>query len=857
MKIMARLRLTLLLLFACSPLLVAQQAKDAGEMFGNYSRLLSAEKVYLHTDKDVYCATDTIWISGYVENASYASEFAESNYIYVELLCDLPLKDVGSWSSTTGSHYDVVERKKLRRFGNTFSGYIVVPEMSNTSRATLRGYTYWMLNSPVEYMFYKELEIANPMKDGFISSLKDAKISSEDTYILFGAVPPQKKREGKKVAAADYDIQFLPESGNYVAGIDATIFIKGTGADGKGELLKGSISTQSGKHLASFVTDSLGFGKVAIRNLPGGLLVATVTNAAGVPKRVQLPASLDKGVTINGAVMAGSNGDGEGKMQFRIRLSGGLAARGLVVVLHNGSEIYSRKEIMQQDMLFSLPLKGLDAGIHAVTVVDRKGNVYAERPFVVLPHWEEQMKIAVEKGAYGKREKVTVNVSLPQNMLDSCRNFSVSVTDMGITGNVERTTIESYMLLKSELKGYIEDIEYYFNRNVPYAMRMARADLLMQTQGWRYYDTEDILKGETAAPVFGREYVQTIAGKVMGVFGLSKNPFVTFYAPSINFSAMGQLDSGYFVLKDVDFPEHTRFIVSATGKNGKSISHTPILQNDYFAPLYKYPLQKGEVTYTPQYKEIVEKKYYNSGDGGHSMAFTLDPVVVTTQLITPKNSPSPIPNRPIKRSSYRDAMAMRPYLNGYDLASYVVATFTGVRHSPGGDALLGNTGFRSWRMVELYMNGIYIPANEVMHTHLLHMPLSEVESLIFLGGLDAGAYQPVHLHRSQYPSPVLMINTYSGGRGHKVNPNVVSAIPAGWQKPAKFYSPKYDYTSKWKGEDNRITLYWNPSLEVDRNGKATFTFYTSDSNSNYRIEVEGRSAAGKYHSAEKIVGRKK
>ena len=58
------------------------------EMFNNYSKLLSPEKVYLHTDKDVYFATDTIWFSGYVENASYASEFNESNYIYVELITD-------------------------------------------------------------------------------------------------------------------------------------------------------------------------------------------------------------------------------------------------------------------------------------------------------------------------------------------------------------------------------------------------------------------------------------------------------------------------------------------------------------------------------------------------------------------------------------------------------------------------------------------------------------------------------------------------------------------------------------------------------------------------------------------------
>ena len=53
------------------------------ELFHNYSKLLSPEKVYLHTDKDVYFATDTIWFSDYVENASYACEFDESN-------CTLP-----------------------------------------------------------------------------------------------------------------------------------------------------------------------------------------------------------------------------------------------------------------------------------------------------------------------------------------------------------------------------------------------------------------------------------------------------------------------------------------------------------------------------------------------------------------------------------------------------------------------------------------------------------------------------------------------------------------------------------------------------------------------------------------------
>lgn len=48
---------------------VSSFAQERGEVqqerFHEYTKLLSPEKVYLHTDKDVYFATDTIWFSGY------------------------------------------------------------------------------------------------------------------------------------------------------------------------------------------------------------------------------------------------------------------------------------------------------------------------------------------------------------------------------------------------------------------------------------------------------------------------------------------------------------------------------------------------------------------------------------------------------------------------------------------------------------------------------------------------------------------------------------------------------------------------------------------------------------------------
>ena len=80
----------------------------------------------------------------------------------------------------------------------------------------------------------------------------------------------------------------------------------------------------------------------------------------------------------------------------------------------------------------------------------------------------------------------------------------------------------------------------------------------------------------------------------------------------------------------------------------------------------------------------------------------------------------------------------------------------------------------------------------------------------------------------------------------------------GWQKPVKFYAPKYNSVEarRTAARDNRITLYWNPSVKVDANGEAWISFYTTDSASDYRIEIEGKSADRQYHYVEKIVRRK-
>ena len=878
---------------------LAQDSSSTQQMYENYSKLLSPEKVYLHTDKDVYSATDTIWISGYVENSSYAAEFGESNYIYVELINDQVVRNDGA-ANYTKAVKTVIARKKLRRFGNNFNGYVVVPEMNSTGRAILRGYTYWMLNRPVDYMFYKELELTNPMKDKLVGAMEEKNIKRKADYMRIGELSPEDKAKiEKQQAKVEYDVQFLPESGNSVQGAKGVYYIKSIGKDGMGVSVYGEVSDADGNLLAEYLTDSLGFGKIVLAQVPAGAMTATVNDADGYNTRVKLPATLQEGVVINGAVGIVSTGEYGDKdvLQFTVATSASLLGRGLSAIMHNGSEIYYTRPITKVGERLSLKAAALNPGIHSISVIDIKGNVYAERPFVVLPSDKECMGVETSRSEYGRRELVNVTLTLPEEMADANQNFSVAVTDLEMADNIEKTNIKSYMFLKSELQGYIEDIDFYFNESVPLNLRMLRADYLMQTHGWRYYDLEKIIQGKNEVPHFGKEYSQTLLGKVVNMTGIANRAIVSFLAPSIGFKAMGQIDSGYFVLHDVNFPEGTRFIISAVGKNGRSIRQTPELMKEYYAPVFDYPMKSGRVKYSDAYQKTVENIYYNNDDGEHAMAYELNPVVVTSQLITPKNSPSPIANYPIKREWYRDTLEMKAYAQNYSVGAYVAQAYSGVREFFGGvaddisvpsyeqghlvDTTAESKGIPSgsligpktsagsmaggevtrpgrYGLVLVYLNGSYIPADEAVYT-VLSLPLSEVESMIYVSGVSAAPFQPSFDSGDVSPYPVLMVRTKPDSRGKSLPPNVSMDYPLGWQKPVKMYTPKYDTAEARRSgsKDTRITLYWNPSVKFDADGKAYVSFYTTDSASDLRIEIEGKSATKQYHYVEKIIPRKK
>ena len=75
-----------------------------------------------------------------------------------------------------------------------------------------------------------------------------------------------------------------------------------------------------------------------------------------------------------------------------------------------------------------------------------------------------------------------------------------------------------------------------------------------------------------------------------------------------------------------------------------------------------------------------------------------------------------------------------------------------------------------------------------------------------------------------------------------------------YYRSRKFTAPVYTTDEKVETRtDFRNTIYWNPNVEVGRNGKATLEFYASDNITSFRIIAEGASDEGLIGRGEKNI----
>src|SRR5690606_22196826 len=104
---------------------------------------------------------------------------------------------------------------------------------------------------------------------------------------------------------------------------------------------------------------------------------------------------------------------------------------------------------------------------------------------------------------------------------------------------------------------------------------------------------------------------------------------------------------------------------------------------------------------------------------------------------------------------------------------------------------------------------------------------------------------------------IIIITTKIGNGNYSRNlytPGIVTYSPQGLYEVKEFSSPDYSTEqTSYTDQDLRSTIYWNPNIITDENGKASFEFFTADQAGRYRILIEGIDLNGRIGRSETFI----
>ncbi len=623
------------------------------------SVILPQEKVYVQNDKPYYVTGEDIWFRAYLVDAiSHVADYS-SRYIYAELIN--PVNEVSV-------------RIKIKPTLGAYSGYIKIPEEVPSGDYQLRFYTKFMENVDDAYFFKKKIRIGDPLgalyrteatfsydtKDNVIVRLQfidvktgkhiyppdEVRIKNDDKLIASGGqkykkyspdsesgiefeLKEPKKRYGNYLyieydylkkfhkeyiaipsSDSDFDVTFLPEGGNFPAGVSSIVAFKSLNANGMGEDINGWIENGKGEQIVEIKSMHAGMGLFALNATVGEKYYAVCKNGKGIEKRYELPLS------VLGVHSLKTNWQKE-QLYISVNKSAGVQPIPLYLIIHcRGSVLYAAPWDNAKEYI-NIDRKLLPSGVIHIILSDANLNPLSER-LVFSRNEKEDMKLAfnTDKAAYGKREKVKAAFSLAdKENRPVMASLSVSVTDDKDVNPETGVNILSYLLLSSELRGYIESPAYYFTdvNNTT----IAELDVLMMTQGWRRYNIPpNVLKGKYEEPVSPLEIGQEISGTVTSVARKrpENNAEVGIFSTGANYFDLLKTDKdGRFAFKGFEHPEGTSYLLRANKGNGNDWVRLTLDEETFPPDAKRYgsikPLPSGIENVYEAYLEKADNKY--------------------------------------------------------------------------------------------------------------------------------------------------------------------------------------------------------------------------------------------------------
>ena len=856
------------------------------ESIRSFNTLYPQEKVYVHMDNRSYYLGDTIWFKAYVMNATTLHPTQMSGVLYVELLNEKGVE---------------MERKKMRLVNGMCHGDFVLKEDYRTGYYEIRAYTRYMLNWGNEPKTWTvESEKYSSQSNNLVSEeISEQDLVADMNHCMFTRVfpvymKPKEPAEYKtemdwyplhtalafpKVTDEEFmddslRISFFPEGGSLVEGLPSIMaFEVRDELGGKREISGWITEGREGREIARFSTAGRGRGTFRLTPLSGKKFFAHV-EYKGRHYRYELPLIKKQGATMHIHPPIGR----DGKASFNVSVSDKHSQSLL------GWTLQCRGELTDMDTLtlcantlyrIMIAEESLRSGVNQLTLFTPKGEVLADRLFFVPPKEAHQFSIEGLPDSVRPYESVTLDVQLcsPGRWL-SQGHFSIAVTDAEGRGEDTHDTrdIRSELLLSSDLKGFIENVDSYFSHASDSAMA-EDIDRLMLVQGWRRYEWNEMSEGKDYTPKYSPERGLEIDGYVISDIvkqeyfaqadkykripnvrvkidlrtnGMRhKSELVTDSLGRFHFDIDRHIQgNASLVIRLKEEQELTSFKKIVRKVIASPLAFSVPVLNRAFSPSttpYSYYqihspeehiLMRYEEEFMPSHELLLDEVTVKKRKKGKQEINYENPDMVISYYKEWNN----IIDRGIPLANYYGNHLLWNFQSGIDPSN--AANEMMLHYSLGRVKLWGRMEQRdslTGKPVSFF-GKYYMPKYIKVYSNLLTrnvFPLETDGKTDFRNYyyLDVESYSP---KESPWRAPYML---HHGTRMTYYN---------GYSQVREFYSPDYSECTMPDTIDYRRTLYWEPDVWTDNFGRASISFYNNSRTTKLHIRAEGFTRYGEF-----------
>lgn len=773
--------------------------KNVVSKLTNYFTTHTTEKAYLHLDKPYYAAGDTLYFKAYVTQSESHLLSQLSSVLHVDLI-------------NPQTHID--QSIKLRLTNGLAWGEFTLPDSLPNGNYVIRAYTQLMRNNESAGYFDKIIPITAVRKN------------------IAAANKPVQNTTNK------IDVQFFPEGGDLLASVRSKVAFKAIGVNGLGVNVKGKIMDNDNNEVGSFASQHLGMGYFYLEPRENKSYRIEVVYIDGTRNSFDLPRVKNKGITLSTAP------DLSNQMQVTINASKSYYSdnkgKDFTLLLYSGGEVISYAvKLKDQVTTVNIQTVSLHTGVARITLFASNSEPLSERLLFIKKPDLLLLKIASDKPVYKKREKVKISLNAAQNDRPVNGHFSVTVVDDNQVPVDEDSghTILTDLLLTSDLKGYIENPNYYFSGDSKEVND--NLDLLMLTQGYRRFEWKQVINSKAEQVLaYQAERSLELEGMIKSTAGKPvPDEDIILIDNKDNLLLDTTTDKrGLFKFTDL-FVTDTPLMILQAKKNNKPQNVKIAVKQSEAMPLFSRNIIAND-TVPQKVADLMEHNFIENAHGG----------VKLKQLNIRGYKPKPKPD--LSHSANMNGPGNANFIiMGDELINCIDLTclygkLPGMM-SKDGKIYLIRTGARLGQgspglippppSVKIFIDGVPYDQDQKP------FDLINIKDIYSIESLTSASY--LAIYGTNAAGGALIVTTRRGGSAPVHNadaPGLVRFPFTGFYKSREFYSPKYEHPQENDShKDLRTTVYWKPDLVTDKEGNTSFEYYNADGHGTYRVIVEG------------------